>query len=45
MNKLKEGFYKIEWGKVIHENDSNINNAFNSFYKSLTEILITMHLS
>ena len=38
-NKLKEDFYKIDWDKVIHENDNNINDAFNSFYKTLTEIL------
>ena len=38
-NKLKEGFYKIDWDKVIHENDNSINDAFNSSYKTLTEIL------
>ena len=38
-NKLKEDLYKIDWDKVIHENDNNINNAFNGFYKTLTEIL------
>ena len=38
-NKLKEDFHKIDWDKVIHENDSNINDAFNGFYKTLTEIL------
>ena len=38
-NKLKEDFYIINWDKVIHENDNNINDAFNSFYKTLTEIL------
>ena len=26
-------------GKVIHENDNNINDTFNGFYKTLTEIL------
>ena len=36
---MKEDFYKIDWDKVIHENDNNINDAFNSFYKTLTEIL------
>ena len=38
-NKLKEYYYKIDWRKVIRENDNNINNAFNSFYKVLTEVL------
>ena len=38
-NKLKEDFYKIDWDKVIHENDNSINDAFNSSYKTLTEIL------
>ena len=38
-SKLKEDFYKIDWDKVIHENDNNINDAFNSFYKTLHEIL------
>ena len=38
-NKLKEDFYKIDWDKVIHENDNNINDAFNSFHKTLTEVL------
>ena len=33
-----EDFCKIDWDKVIHENDNNINNVFNSFYKTLTEI-------
>ena len=32
-NKLKEDFYKIDWDKVIHENDNNINDAFNSSIK------------
>ena len=36
---MKEDFYIINWDKVIHENDNNINDAFNSFYKTLTEIL------
>ena len=36
---MKEDFFKIDWDKVIHENDNNINDAFNSFYKTLTEIL------
>ena len=35
---MKEDFYKTDWDKVIHEND-NTNDAFNSFYKTLTEIL------
>ena len=35
---MKEDFYKIDWGKV-HENDNNINDAFNSLYKALSEIL------
>ena len=39
-NKLKEDFHKINWRKVTHENDNNINDAFNSFYKSLTESLV-----
>ena len=34
----REDFCKIDWDKVIHENDNNINNAFNSFYKTRTEI-------
>ena len=38
-NKLKKDFYKIDWDKVVHENDNNINGTFNSFYKTLTEIL------
>ena len=38
-NKLKEDFYKVDWDKVILENDNNINDAFNGFYKTLTEIL------
>ena len=38
-NKLKEYYYKIDWREVIRENDNNINNAFNSFYKVLTEVL------
>ena len=38
-SKLKEDFYKINWDKVIHENDNNINDAFNCFYKTLHEIL------
>ena len=38
-NKSKENFYKLDWDKVIHENDNNINDAFNSFYKTLSEIL------
>ena len=38
-NKLKEDFYKVDWIKVILENDNNINNPFNDFYKTLTEIL------
>lgn len=33
-NKLKENFYKAGWSKVIHENDNNINNPFNRFYKT-----------
>ena len=44
MNKLKENRLKsigikINWDKVIHKNDNNLNDAFNSFYKTLTEIL------
>ena len=42
-NKLKD-FYKIDWDKVIHKNDNNTDDAFNGCYKTLTEILITMHL-
>ena len=38
-NKLKEYYYEIDWREVIRENDNNINNAFNSFYKVLTEVL------
>ena len=38
-NKLKEDFYKVDLDKVILENDNNINDAFNGFYKTLTEIL------
>ena len=38
-NKLKEYYYKIDWREVIRENDNNINNVFNSFYKVLTEVL------
>ena len=38
-NKLKEYYDKIDWREVIRENDNNINNAFNSFYKVLTEVL------
>ena len=38
-NKLKEDFYKIDWDKVIHENDNSINDAFISSYKTLTEII------
>ena len=38
-NKLKKDFYKTNWDKVIHENDNNINDTFNSFYKTLTEVL------
>ena len=38
-NKLKEDFCKTDWDKVIHENDNNINDAINSFYKTFTEIL------
>ena len=38
-NKLKEDFYKIDWDKVIHENDNSINDAFNSSYKTLTEMI------
>ena len=38
-NKLKEDLYKIDWDKVIHENDNNINDALNSFYKTVSEIL------
>ena len=38
-NKWKEDFYKMDWDKVINENDNNINDAFNGFYKTLTEIL------
>ena len=38
-NKLKNDFYKIDWDKVIHENYNNINDVFNGFYKTLTEIL------
>ena len=33
-NNLKE-----DWNKVIHENDNNVNDAFGSSYKNLTEIL------
>ena len=29
----------MDWNKVIHENDNNINDAFNSSYKTLTKIL------
>ena len=35
----KEDFYKIDWGEVINENDSNMNDAFNIFYETLNEIL------
>ena len=35
---MKEYFYKINWEKVIHENDNNINDVLNGFYKTLTEI-------
>ena len=38
-NKLREDFYKTDWDKFIHENDNNVNDAFNIFYKTLTEIL------
>ena len=38
-NKLKEYYYKIDWREVIRENDNNINNVFNSFYKVLAEVL------
>ena len=38
-NKLKEGFCEIDWDKVLRENDNNINDAINGFYKTLTEIL------
>ena len=38
-NKLKEDFFKVDWDKVILENDSNINDPFNDFYKTLPEIL------
>ena len=38
-SKLKEDFYKVDWDKVILENENNINDAFNGFYKTLTEIL------
>ena len=38
-NKLKENFHKNDWDKVILENDNNINEALNSFYKTFTEIL------
>ena len=38
-NQLKEDIYKIDGAKVIHENVNNINDAFNSFYRTLTEIL------
>ena len=37
-NQLKEGIYKIDGAKVIHDND-NVNYAFNSFYRTLTKIL------
>ena len=36
---MKEYFYKINWEKVIHENDNNINDVLNGFYKTLTEIV------
>ena len=36
---MKEYFYKINWEKVIHENDNNINDDLNGFYKTLTEIV------
>ena len=38
-NKLKEKFHKNDWDKVILENDNNINEALNSFYKTFIEIL------
>ena len=38
-NQLKKDFYKIDWDNVIHQSDNNVNDAFNSFYKILTEIL------
>ena len=34
---MKVDFYKIDQEKVIHENDDNINDFLNSFYKTLTE--------
>ena len=40
-NKLKEDFQKINWDKVTHKNDKNINGGFNSFYKTLAEVIHT----